>query len=276
MKDFNGKVVYITGGSQGIGLAAAKLFAAKGASIAIFARRKQVLDEALKEITGQRQNPEQKFSCFSLDVSKQDEVNNVMQQAVASVGVPDVLVNCAGRAKPGYMGDITYGQFDETIKIDLYGTWNTCAFLVPLMKKKGGYIVNTSSMCGFIGVFGYTDYCAAKFGVLGFSEALRSELKQHNIAVSVLCPPDTDTPGFAEENKTKPPETKAVSASASIMKPEAVASALIKGMAKGGFMIIPNADGNFTYIMKRLFPWLVDMVTDSQVKNVQKAAKSAK
>ena len=94
--------------------------------------------------------------------------------------------------------------------------------------------------------------------------------------MSVLCPPDTDTPGFAEENKTKPPETKAVSASASIMKPEAVASALIKGMAKGGFMIIPNADGNFTYIMKRLFPWLVDMVTDSQVKNVQKAAKSAK
>ena len=276
MKDFNGKVVYITGGSQGIGLAAAKLLAAKGASIAIFARRKQVLDEALKEITGQRQNPEQKFSCFSLDVSKQDEVNNVMQQAVASVGVPDVLVNCAGRAKPGYMGDITYGQFDETIKIDLYGTWNTCAFLVPLMKKKGGYIVNTSSMCGFIGVFGYTDYCAAKFGVLGFSEALRSELKQHNIAVSVLCPPDTDTPGFAEENKTKPPETKAVSASASIMKPEAVAAALIKGMAKGGFMIIPNADGQFTYIMKRLFPWLVDMVTDSQVKNVQKAAKSAK
>ena len=270
MKDYNGKIVYITGGSQGIGLAAAKLFAAGGASVAIFARRKLVLDEALKEISGCRQNTEQKFSCFSLDVSKQDEVNSVLQQAVSSIGAPDVLINCAGRAKPGYMGDITYGQFDETIKIDLYGNWNTCSFLVPLMKKKGGYIVNVSSICGFIGVFGYTDYCAAKFGVVGFSEALRSELKQHNIVVSVLCPPDTNTPGYTEENKTKPPETRAVSAAANIMQPEAVAAALVKGMAKGGFMIVPSADGKFTYIMKRLFPWLVDMVTDSQIRNVQK------
>jgi 3-dehydrosphinganine reductase len=270
MKDFNGKVVYITGGSQGIGLATAKLLAAKGAGVAIFARRKNVLDEALKEISACRQNPEQKFSCFSLDVSKQEEVSNVMQQAVSSVGVPDLLINCAGRARPGYMGEITYGQFDETIKIDLYGTWNTCSSLVPLMKKRGGYIVNVSSICGFIGVFGYTDYCAAKFGVIGFSEALRSELKQHNIVVSVLCPPDTNTPGYTEENKTKPPETRAVSAVANIIQPEAVAAAMLKGMAKGDFMIIPSADGKFSFVMKRLFPWLVDMVTDSQIRNIQK------
>ncbi|MCX6007002.1 MAG: SDR family oxidoreductase [Chloroflexi bacterium] len=276
MKDFNGKVVYITGGSQGMGLAAAKLFAAKGASVAVFARRKEVLGQALEKISACCQGPGQKFSFFVMDVSKQDEVNSVMQQAVAAIGVPDVLINCVGRARPGYFRDISYAQFDETIKIDLYGSWNTCSFLVPLMKAKGGYIVNVSSMCGFIGVFGYTDYCAAKFGVIGFSEALRSEMKQYGITVSVLCPPDTDTPGFVEENKTKPPETVAVSASSSIMQPEAVAAAMLKGMEKGGFMIIPNADGKFTWIMKRLFPWLVDMVTDSQIKGVQKKAQSAK
>jgi 3-dehydrosphinganine reductase len=276
MKDFNGKIVYITGGSQGIGLAAAKLFAAKGASVAIFARRKQVLDGALKEITASGKGQDQKFSAFSMDVSKQEDVNSVLQQAVSSTGAPDVLINCAGRAKPGYFGDITFAQFDETIKVDLYGAWNTCAFLVPLMKKHGGYIVNVSSICGVIGIFGYTDYSAAKFGVLGFSEALRSELKRHNITVSVLCPPDTDTPGYVEENKTKPPETKAVSAAANIMKPEGVAAALIKGMAKGGFMIIPGADGQFTCTMKRLSPWLVEMVTDSQVRDVQKKAQKAR
>jgi 3-dehydrosphinganine reductase len=276
MKDFNGKVVYITGGSSGIGLAAAKLFAAKGASVTIFARRKEVLGRALEEITACKQNPSQKFSCFELDVSKENEVNSILPQAVAVTGVPDVLINCAGRARPACFRDISYSQFDETIKIDLYGPWNTCSFLVPLMKARGGYIVNVSSICGFVGVFGYTDYCAAKYGVIGFSEALRSEMKQHGITVSVLCPPDTDTPGFVEENKTKPPETVAVSASASIMKPEAVAAAMIKAMEKGPFIIIPNADGKFTHFMKRFFPWLVDMVTDSQVKGVQKKAGSVK
>jgi 3-dehydrosphinganine reductase len=138
------------------------------------------------------------------------------------------------------------------------------------MKERGGYIVNVSSIVGFLGIFGYTDYAAAKFGVIGLSEALRSEVKRYKIAVSVLCPPDTDTPGFVEENKTKPPETQVISASANLMKPEAVAAALFKGMARQEFIIIPNADGRFTYIMKRLFPWLVEMVTDSQVRSVQK------
>jgi 3-dehydrosphinganine reductase len=275
MKDFNNKIVYITGGSSGIGLAAAKMLAAKGAHVTIFARRQKVMEEALKEIISCGCQPEQKSYYAVLDVSKHDEVNDVLQRAVTEFGVPDVLINCAGRAKPGRFGDITYQQFDETIQVDLYGAWNTCAFLVPLMKKRGGYIVNVSSIVGFIGVYGYTDYAAAKFGVIGFSEALRSELKMCGVTVSVLCPPDTDTPGFAEENKTKPPETKAVSATANIMKPGAVAAALLKGMAKGEFMIIPNADGKFTWIMKRLFPWLVDMVTDSQVTRVQKEMKKA-
>ncbi|MGD0354928.1 MAG: SDR family oxidoreductase [Dehalococcoidia bacterium] len=270
MKDYNGKIVYITGGSSGIGLATAKMLAQKGAHVAIFARRQQVLEDAIKEISACGSNADQKFYYDLLDVSMHEDVDKVLQKAVSEFGVPDVLINCAGRAKPLYFAEIPYAQFDETIKIDLYGVWNTCAFLVPLMKKRGGYIVNVSSMCGFIGVFGYSDYSAAKFGVLGFSEALRSEVKPLGITVSVLCPPDTDTPGFAEENKTKPPETKAVEGTAGIMKPEEVASALIKGMGKGEFMIIPGTESKFTYVMKRLFPWLVDMVMDGQIRTVQK------
>jgi 3-dehydrosphinganine reductase len=86
----------------------------------------------------------------------------------------------------------------------------------------------------------------------------------------LACRCCVDTPGFVEENKTKPPETQVISATANLMKPEDVAAAMLKGMAKGEFIIIPNADGRFTYIMKRLFPWLVEMVTDSQVRKVQK------
>jgi len=270
MKDFKGKLVYISGGSSGIGLAAAKLMAARGASVVILARRQKLLDDALVEISACRVMEEQEFHRRSLDVSLREQVEEVLKSSVAEYGVPDVLINCAGRARPGYFEEISYAQFEDTIKVDLYGTWNTISVLLPYMRERGGYIVNVSSIVGFIGIFGYTDYAAAKFGVIGLSEALRSEVKRHKIAVSVLCPPDTDTPGFVEENKTKPPETKVISAAANLMKPEAVAAAMIKGMARQEFIIIPNADGRFTYIMKRLFPWLVEMVTDSQIRSVQK------
>ena len=276
MKEFKDKVVYITGGSSGMGLASAKLMAGKGASVVIFARRQQVLDAALKEVYAAGSAAGQKHACLSMDVANREQVKSVLANAVAAYGVPDVLINCAGRAIPRYFEDISYEQFDETLKVDMYGAWNTTSFLVPLMKERGGYIVNVSSLVGLIAIFGYTDYAAAKFALVGFSEALRSELKRYKIAVSVLCPLDTDTPGFAEENKTKPPETQVISQAARLMQPSEVARALLKGMAREEFIIIPSMDGWFTYTMKRLLPGLVEMVTDSQAKKVQQSMKKAK
>lgn len=269
MKDFNNKVVYITGGSSGIGLATAKALAAEGAHVIIFARRQDRLEQALEEIKARRVSSSQRFACRQMDVSIWGEVKTVMSAAVAEFGVPDVLINCAGRAYPRIFEEVTYEQFDETMKINLYGIWHTTSVLVPYMKQRGGHIVNVSSIAGFIGLFGYTDYSASKFAIIGLSEALRSELKRYGIMVSVLCPPDTDTPGFHEENKTKPEETRAISASARLMQPEEVAHALLKGMKKGERYIIPGFDGKMIFLLKRLFPGLVEFVMDSTIKKVQ-------
>ena len=269
MKDFNGKTVYITGGSAGIGLAAAKLFASKGSDVMIFARREEVLRHAVAEISSCRLRETQKTAWLSLDVSDYQEVKLKISQAVQTFGTPDVLINCAGRAYPHYFESITFEQFDETMKINLYGIWNIVSTLVPHMKEKGGYIVNVSSLAGLVGVFGYTDYCASKFGIIGFSEALRCEMRRYGIHVSVLCPPDTDTPGFEVENRSKPDETRAISASASLMSPERVAKALLKGMKRHRFIIMPGLDGKFTYFMKRLFPWVVTLVMNRAVNRAQ-------
>ena len=269
MKDFSEKTAYIVGGSSGIGLATANILAAKGAHIIIFARRKDCLERAVEEIASKRISKGQRFSCLPIDVSIRDEVEAVMSRAVSEFGIPEVLINCAGRARPYIFEEITYEQFDETMKINLHGTWNTVSALVPHMKERGGYIVNVSSVGGFIGLFGYTDYSASKFAIIGFSEALKSELKQYGITVSVLCPPDTDTPGFHEENKTKPEETKAISARAKLMQPDEVAWALINGMRKREFLIIPGFDGKSTFMTKRLFPWLVEFIMDRDIKKVQ-------
>jgi short-subunit dehydrogenase len=265
MKNFENKNVFIVGGSTGIGLATASKLGLLGANIIIFARGKEKLEKAVQE-TIRYCKDKQKVTFMQLDVSDNSKVNTVMTKAVNSFGVPDLLINCAGRAFPNYFENITYEQFDETMKINLYGIYNTVSCLVPHMKEQGGYIVNVSSIAGFVGVFGYTDYCASKYGIIGFSEALKSELKKYNIAVSVLCPPDTQTPGFELENITKPEETKAISANTKLLKPEEVAGFLIKAMQKKKFMIIPGFDGKLTFLIKRLFPGIVEFIMDRSIK----------
>jgi short-subunit dehydrogenase len=109
-----------------------------------------------------------------------------------------------------------------------------------------------------VGVFGLTDYCASKFAVMGFSEALRAELASCGVGVSVLCPPDTDTPGFEIENRSKPAETRAVSEGAGLMTADAVAAALLAGLARGERVIVPGRDGKLVWWTKRLAPSLLE------------------
>lgn len=274
MKDFENKVCYITGGSTGIGLSAARLLAGAGAHVIIFARTRSKLESALKAISSRSITPKQRFAWRQLDVAEKAMVDAVMAEAIKTFGVPDLLINCAGRALPRYFEDITFEQFDETMHTNLYGIWNTISAVVPSMKAKGGCtIVNVSSLAGFMGVFGYTDYCASKFGVIGLSEALRQELRRFQITVAVLCPPDTDTPGLANENLSKPQETKAISGGARIMQPDEVALEMIRGIGLNKFMIIPGMDGKFVYFMKRHFPLAVDFIMESLIHKVQKKGR---
>ena len=264
--------VFITGGSSGIGLAVAEAFAAEGAHVAIFARNPTRLEEAVARIRRVRNRGDEKAAGFPLDVADRGQVRAVMERAVREFGAPQVLVNDAGITYTDYFENITYEQFDEILRTKLYGVWNTITTLLPDMKAHGGLIVNVSSIVGFLGVFGYAAYAASKFGIVGLSETLRMELKRYGIRVCVLCPPDTDTPQWHGENRTKPGETRALSGNAKVMKPEAVARALLEGIRKGRFMIIPGAEGKFIYAMKRHFPVLVARIMD---RDVRKAAAKA-
>jgi len=241
MRSFSGITVYITGGSSGIGLAAAIELAGDGANVMIFARRKPRLEEAVLAIEAARAGAGQKFAWGRMDVADPAAVKRVMAKAVKEFGAPDLLINCAGRAYPRDFENVTVAQFDETMKINLYGIWHTVSALLPHMKKNGGHIVNVSSATGFLGVYGYTDYSASKHAVLGLSEAMRSEFRKYGISVSVLCPPDTDTPGFATENLTKPEATRVLSENAKVMSAADVARVLVKGIRRNRKMIVAQA-----------------------------------
>jgi len=263
--DYRDRVVYIVGGSMGIGLAAAREFARRGADVMVFARRPEPLEQAVREIRECRRSDGQRVDSRTLDVCAPDAVSAVMDDAVSRFGAPGVLFNCAGGARPNYFEAISHQQLSEMMQLNLNGSWHTVQALLPHMKERGGTIVNTSSLAGIIGVFGYTDYCASKFAVIGFSEALRSELKRYGIRVFVLCPPDTETPGLEAENETKPAETRAVAAGARLMTAEAVAAELLRGIERRRLLIIPGFESRAVALAKRLLPGLVEWVTDRAV-----------
>jgi 3-dehydrosphinganine reductase len=270
MRSFNDKNVYITGGSSGIGFSVAKLLSSLGANIILFARNKKRMEDAIEEIKELKRDNNQSFSFMRLDVRKNGEVKATMDRAVITFGKPDILINSAGIVYPDYFERISYRSFNETIKTNLYGTRNVIASLLSPMKETGGYIINVSSLAGFISLFGYTSYCASKFAIIGFSECLRSELKRFGITVSVLCPPDTDTPMLQEETRIRPAEARAIASSAKVMNPSDVARSLIKGIRKGRFVIIPNRESRFIWLAKRLFPSLVERIMDIQIRKIQK------
>jgi 3-dehydrosphinganine reductase len=266
MRAFDSTLTFVTGGSAGIGLSIARQLAARGGDVAIFARREEPLRTAAEEIGRHRRRATQRVIWRQLDVADADAVHRVLDGAVAELGRPDVLINCAGRARPDYFERISPAQLDETMRVNFYGCWHTIQALLPHMRGRGGYIVNVASLAGLIGIFGYTDYAASKFALIGFSEALRNELAPHRITVSVLCPPDTETPGFQRENVNKPAETRAVSEAASVLSADQVADALFAGMARRTFLIIPGRAARLGHLLKRLAPRLIERVLDRQVR----------
>jgi len=264
--EYQGKTVYVVGGSQGVGLACAEAFAKAGARLVLFARGAEGLEQARCHVAQCGPGA----SSHVLDATDPGAVERVMKEAALQSGPPDVLLNCVGGARPDYFEKIDAARLQETLSWNLLACWHPVRALLPQMKGRGGVIVNTASLAGLVGVFGYTDYSAAKFAVVGFSEALRSELKPHGVRVCVLCPPDTDTPGFAEEEKGKPVETRAVSSGGSLLSSEEVARSLLAGLARGNFLIIPGRAARWVVRARRFFPGWVDWFTDRVVARAQK------
>lgn len=271
MDFYRGKKVYITGGSSGIGLAAAKTLARSGASVYISARGKARLEEALEEIKSAGLGPEQRFGFVAHDVSDAAACEAAAKELIAGLGGLDVLINNAGVAHPSRVLETPIDVFERMMNINYFGTVHTTRALLPhFFAQRSGRIGIVSSMLGFMGIYGYTAYAASKFAQIGFAECLRQELIDHDVKLTILYPPDTDTPQLAEENKIKPPETKAIAGEVKTMSAEAVADCLLKGIAKGKYHVVPGAMGRFTHFMHRHAPWAVRMIIDGELKKFRK------
>jgi len=265
-----GRGAIVTGGSSGIGKAVAKLLAQHGANVFLIARRGELLQAALAEVQKEAVSETQRFGCFTADVSDSAAVQEATRAAEAECGPTAVLINSAGIVRPGYVEKLPIADMEAEIKINYLGTvYMIKQILDGMMERRSGWILNVSSLGGLKGIFGYAGYSGSKFAVVGFSEALRSELRPYGITVSVLCPPDVDTPTFEEENKVKPPETSRISEGGKVMQPEDVARTAMSGLAKGSFIIIPNTPGKLFRFANGVAPSLLDWLFDRTIDKVR-------
>lgn len=274
MSYYAGKKVLITGGSSGIGKAAAIQAAREGASVAILARRQSVLDEAIAEIRAAAKNAEQRFATVAVDVTDRDALKTKAQELIQELGGLDILINNCGFAQPLPLDELSDDDIDRMTNINYLGHVNvTRAFLAHFKAQGSGDICNVTSMLGFMGFYGYSAYCGSKFAIAGFSECLRQEMMLHGVRVTVFYPPTTDTPGLAKENEVKPAATWAIEGKGKAFTSEQVSAAMLKGIQKGRYTNMIGLENWGIYYINRWFPSLVRWILDGDLKKFQANAK---
>ena len=236
------KHALITGGSSGIGLALAKKLVQAGYNVSLIARRKEGLQRAERELKPHFVAPDQHIYTHSADVAERDQASAAADAAVEALGVPELVVTSAGIAVPGYFQETSSEVFERSMAVNYFGTLYVIQAVLPAMRRqRRGRIVLISSGAALMGIFGYGSYGPSKFAVRGLAETLRAELTRDNVAVSVVYPPDTETPMLEEENKTKPAETKLITALAKAWTADAVANCIMRGIQRGRFAITPGS-----------------------------------
>lgn len=182
----------VTGASRGIGRELALRLADDGYDIVVnYLFEEEDYAGTVKEI----ERKGVKAVAIKADVSKFDQVEAMMKQAVETFGTIDVLVNNAGITRDGLLARMKEEDFDMVISVNLKSVFNCCRHAVPyMMKQKHGRIINMASVVGLAGQGGQTNYSASKAGIIGFTKSLAQEIGSRNITVNAVAPGFVETP----------------------------------------------------------------------------------
>ncbi|CAG0903765.1 unnamed protein product [Darwinula stevensoni] len=233
------KHVMITGGSSGIGRSLALRAARMSANISLIARDLRKLEDTVEEVKKNMQNPlEQRVYVISADVSSDWEgLKEKLKAAENELGPVSYLINCAGFCISRVFEDLREKDFRSMMDVNFMGSVAVTRAVIEGMKeKREGHIVFLSSLAGVFGMYGFTGYSPSKFALKGFAEALAMEVKPWDIHVTLAMPPDTDTPGFAQEEMGKPEITKKISGTVDLKPCDEVAEAIFKDILARRFL----------------------------------------
>ncbi len=256
MKPITNKVAVITGAGSGIGRAIAIELAHLGAAVALNDVVQESLEETEQVIVAAGGEA---FSVLA-DISEESEVQSMVQKIIDHFGKVDLLFNNAG---------VTIARFDVAEMPSKWWHWLnninfhgpmycTKHFLPHILKSDAGHIVNVSSAYGLAGVYGRSAYCASKFGIRGFSEALHLELINSKVGVTLVYPGSIQTNiashSRAWNNPKEKEKARAVQAKASKISPSKAAKIIIRGIRRNKVRILIGAEVKALDFMVRLFP----------------------
>lgn len=259
VKDLRGKRCLITGAASGIGRATAIAAARKGAVLVLTDIQAEALEETVAEIRAAGGTVD---FAKALDVTAHDAVRAMAAEVHDAHGSVDVVMNVAGVSTWGTIERLRHSDWEKMIDIDLMGPIVVLESFVPPMIEagRGGHIVNVSSAAGLFGLPWHAAYSAAKFGLRGVSEVLRTDLGRHGIGVSLVCPGAVKTPlvGTVEMvgvDREAPAIRKLVDRfERHAAGPEHVAKKILAGIERNRYMVFTSTDIHALYLTQRLCP----------------------
>lgn len=220
--------VIITGGSSGIGLALARLYLERGASVTLIARSAKRLQEAAVLLGN---GP--KLGYRSADVADFQALTAAIAEAESQHGPCDLLITSAGVVRPSPLQAMDVTEARTQIETNLLGTIHAAKILWSGMADRGGRMVFVSSGAAFIGLHGYAPYCASKAALVGLADSLRQEAAGTRLGISICFPPDTDTPQLAAELPLRSPEAEKLMGRVAPWSADDVATEIDRQLARG-------------------------------------------
>jgi short-subunit dehydrogenase len=192
--NYQGKTIWITGASSGIGEAFTRAFYKEGANLILSSRRAEVLEEVKESLGDDTSN----VKIITLDLTDTDSFTAKTKEALAAFVQIDVLINNGGVSQRATVMDSEMSTLRRLMEINYFGSAGLTKEVLPhMVKRKSGHIIVTSSVAGKIGTKFRSGYAASKHAVQGFFNSLRQEMYEHNVAVTLLCP------GFIKTNISK-------------------------------------------------------------------------